>query len=94
VTSHRARRPTAAVAAREPHGLFKAGELNDLEATLNPCTCLSVYLPGVGGAGTVCVGFLVLRGRSGIEAFDANTRSLGLFPNQKAAADAVCEASS
>jgi hypothetical protein len=34
----------------------------------------------------------MLRGKSGVEAFDADTRSLGLYPNQKAAADAVYEA--
>jgi hypothetical protein len=74
--------------------LFKAGEPNDLEATPEPCECLSVYVPGAGGVGTRCVGFLMLRGKSGVEAFDADTRPLGFYPNQKAAADAVYEAAS
>jgi hypothetical protein len=94
VRRRKARRPAIADANREPHGLFKAGELNDLEATPDPCQCLSVYLPGAGGVGTHCVGFLMLRGTSGVEAFDADSRSLGLYPNQKAAADAVYEAAS
>jgi hypothetical protein len=76
-----------------PHG-FSAGEPRDRDAKLDPCACLSVYLPGAGGVGTRCVGFLLSHGRSGFEAFDAGTRSLGLFPNQKAAADAVYEAAS
>lgn len=39
--------------------------------------------------GSTCVGFIFERGRQGFEAYDADTRSLGLFPTQKAAADAV-----
>jgi hypothetical protein len=31
------------------------------------------------------------RGRQGIEAFDADDRSLGIFPNMKAAADALSD---
>jgi hypothetical protein len=31
----------------------------------------------------------MLRGKLGVEAYDSNDRSLGLFPNQKAAADAI-----
>jgi hypothetical protein len=41
--------------------------------------------------GQRCIGFLV-RGRSGIEAYDAAERSLGTYPNLKNAADAVSDA--
>ena len=41
--------------------------------------------------GRVCTGFLMLRGRDGVEAFDANARSIGLFKNLKAASAAVSE---
>jgi hypothetical protein len=44
---------------------------------------LSVY------SGRDCVGFLLSRGKVGCEAFDANEKSLGIFPSEKAAADAV-----
>jgi hypothetical protein len=39
-----------------------------------------------------CIGTMLARGKVGIEAFDADDRSLGLFPNQQAAADAIVEA--
>jgi hypothetical protein len=54
---------------------------------IDPVSMLSVYIPGPSGR-TVCIGFLLLRGRQGVEAFDQNTVSLGLFPVQKTAADA------
>lgn len=47
---------------------------------------LSVY------DGTTCVRFLLSRGRQGIEAFDADERSIGVFPNMQTAADAVSRA--
>jgi hypothetical protein len=40
-------------------------------------------------AGRECAGFLLPRGKSGVEAFDINDKSLGIFPNQQAAADAI-----
>jgi hypothetical protein len=40
-------------------------------------------------AGQVCVGFLIKRGREGVEAFDWDERSLGLFPGPIEAANAV-----
>jgi hypothetical protein len=40
-------------------------------------------------AGQTCIGFLLTRGREGIEAFDRNERSLGLFPGPIEAAAAV-----
>jgi hypothetical protein len=39
--------------------------------------------------GRECIGFLILHGKQGVEAFDANTRSLGIFPDQATAADAI-----
>jgi hypothetical protein len=52
----------------------------------DPMKALSVYV------GAQCIGFLLSRGRQGVEAFDAETRSLGLFPDQKRAAAAVSRA--
>jgi hypothetical protein len=60
----------------------------------DPVVMLAVYEPGPGGYNTRCIGHLLLRGKSGVEAFDANTKSLGLFRNQKDAADALTEAAS
>jgi hypothetical protein len=42
--------------------------------------------------GRRCIGFLLNRGRSGVEAFDIDTRSLGVFASAKVAADAVSAA--
>ena len=39
--------------------------------------------------GQLCIGFLFSRGKSGIEAFDADEHSLGIFPNQRSAANAI-----
>jgi hypothetical protein len=47
---------------------------------------LSVY------SGRECIGFVLPRGKVGFEAFDTDQRSLGIFPNQKGAADAITEA--
>jgi hypothetical protein len=40
-------------------------------------------------AGPTCIGFLLSRGKAGVEAFDADNNSLGVFSDQKSAADAV-----
>jgi hypothetical protein len=45
-------------------------------------SCLAVF------DGRQCIGHLMLRG-NGVEAFDANNVSLGLFLDQKAAAAAI-----
>jgi hypothetical protein len=37
-------------------------------------------------SGQKCVGFLLRRGKAGVEAFDRDSRSLGVFPDQQAAA--------
>src|SRR5215472_7877990 len=42
--------------------------------------------------GRECVGFVISRGKLGFEAFTADQHSLGIFPNQKGAADAITEA--
>jgi hypothetical protein len=44
---------------------------------------LSIY------EGQRCIGFLLNRGRTGWEAFDADEVSLGIFPTQQAASDAI-----
>jgi hypothetical protein len=44
---------------------------------------LSVY------SGTVCLGHLLNRGKLGWEAIDTDDRSLGVFPTQQAASDAI-----
>jgi hypothetical protein len=42
--------------------------------------------------GQRCIGHIIARGKTGFEAFDRHDRSLGNFPNVKAAAAAVSEA--
>jgi len=39
--------------------------------------------------GQICVGHLLARGRSGVEAFGANDESLGVYPTQKEAMQAL-----
>jgi hypothetical protein len=39
--------------------------------------------------GRECLGFVLSRGPRGFEAFTANEKSLGLYPNQRDAANAV-----
>jgi hypothetical protein len=39
--------------------------------------------------GRECVGFVISRGKLGYEALDRAERSLGLFPTQREAADAI-----
>jgi hypothetical protein len=39
-----------------------------------------------------CIGFVMARGKSGYEAFNADERSLGLFRGPQDAADAVLDA--
>jgi hypothetical protein len=41
--------------------------------------------------GRICRGFVIARGKLGIEAFDCDERSLGVYPTQRAAADAIME---
>lgn len=76
-----ARRPAADKAARRPSAGFSAGQLRDREAYTT--SLLSVY------SGRTCVGFLVLRGKAGVEAYDADDNSLGIFSDQQSAAAAI-----
>jgi hypothetical protein len=39
--------------------------------------------------GRICRGFVIARGKRGFEAFDSDERSLGLFPTQREAANAI-----
>jgi hypothetical protein len=85
VARRKASRPAAAIAAREPRVVSEhAGEPLGGEANFDPCRCLAVYADG-----NRCIGFLLPRGKSGIEAFDADTRALGFYPSLKSAADAI-----
>jgi hypothetical protein len=38
-----------------------------------------------------CIGFIIARGRLGFESFSADLVSLGTFPTQREAADAISE---
>jgi hypothetical protein len=49
-------------------------------------TLVSVY------SGRTCLGFVLARGCRGFEAYAADERSLGLFPNQRDAANAITDA--
>jgi hypothetical protein len=40
-------------------------------------------------SGQVCLGFVLNRGEAGFEAFNADEKSLGLFPTQREAAAAI-----
>lgn len=57
----------------------------------DPVEMLSVYLPGVGGRSTTCIGFILTK-KDGFEAF-TNDRSLGTFSSQRSAADALSKRS-
>ena len=39
--------------------------------------------------GRACLGHVLERGKAGFEAFDADNRSLGIFPSQREAAAAI-----
>jgi hypothetical protein len=78
------RKPATAAGERAPRRSFIAKQVtNRGEPTFDQPGCLSVY------SGRLCIGHLVLRGKSGVEAFDADDRSLGIFPNQQLAVAAV-----
>jgi hypothetical protein len=59
------------------------GRRIDAKAIISSPSCLSVY------SSRTCIGFLMPRGKLGIEACDVDGRSLGLFLNQRIAANAV-----
>lgn len=81
----KARNLATAKANREAHVGSQAGKLKSREATPAqiPMSMLAIY------AGRTCLGHVILRGRSGVEAFDADDQSLGIYPNLKSAADAI-----
>jgi hypothetical protein len=88
VRRRKAPKPASAGAVSGPRTRVSAGTRKQCGAhkTFDPSTqvdFLAVY------SGQRCLGFLLPRGNVGIEAFDADDKSLGLFPNQKAAADAL-----
>jgi hypothetical protein len=86
-----ARRKAAGPATDSVNGLHadsQAGGPESRGAKSPRATCLSVY------AGQTCIGFLLTRGSASIEAFDADDKSLGIFPDQKSAADAISKAAS
>ena len=41
--------------------------------------------------GTICIGFVLSRGKAGFEAFNADQRSLGTFATEREAVAAVME---
>jgi hypothetical protein len=84
VGRRKARKP-ATEAVNRPHRGFSAGELENPEATFDPCKCLAVF------AGQTCLGHLLARGK-GVEAFGRNDESLGIFPDQRSAANALSKA--
>jgi hypothetical protein len=86
----KASRPATAETVRKPRAGVSAGQqkLSEANKTLDPTQAgfLAVF------NGQTCIGHLLLRGKSGVEAFDADDKSLGLFPDQKSAADALTQA--
>jgi hypothetical protein len=68
------------------HADSQAARLENREATFDPCKCLAVF------SGQQCVGHLLRRGKLGVEAFDADDKSLGIFPDQRSAANALTKA--
>jgi hypothetical protein len=45
-------------------------------------------------SGRQCLGHVLSRGRAGAEAFDVNDKSIGLYPDFQAAADAISQVAS
>ena len=57
-------------------------------STAGTAPMLSVYY------GKTCIGFIIARGKLGFESFSADLVSLGTFPTQREAADAISEKNS
>jgi hypothetical protein len=87
VARRKAVRPTSPK-ARKPRARISSAKSRSRDATPDILAMQAVY------SGTTCLGFLYSRGRLGVEAFDSDTRSLGIYPDQRAAADAVSKAAS
>jgi hypothetical protein len=73
--------PAAGKTARKPRAEVPAGQRKLREVYTTPL--LSVY------DGRQLLGFLLPRGKQGVEAFSADDRSLGVYPDQRSAAAAV-----
>lgn len=75
--------------ARPHGGRSKAPGKRSASFVPDPATMWSVYLPGADGHNSHCIGFILARGQSGFEAYDAADHTLGIFPTAKSAADAI-----
>jgi hypothetical protein len=85
VPPRKARRVASDRPARDSHAASTAGQLRSREATSTKPALQFVY------NGRECIGRIACLGRRGFEAFDADGRSLGVFPSLKRAADAVSD---
>jgi hypothetical protein len=79
---------------QQPPQRQEGGVMGKRSETFDPITMLAVYVPGAEGFGTRCAGFIMPRGKTGFEAFDAADRTLGIFPTAKSAAGAITEMAS
>ena len=80
------RRKASGPGARSTRGARRVDQLGQrigAEASSPPTACLSVY------DGRRCIGFLMLRGRQRVATFNADERSLGIFPDTNAAVGAI-----
>ena len=77
----KASRPATDSTVREPRAVIFAWQLSCRE--VYTICLLSVY------SGRTCFGFLMPRGKMGVEAYAANGNLLGLFPDQPRAAAAI-----
>ena len=69
--------------AKPPRRVDRLGSKTGTHATFDEPTCLSIY------DGQRCVGHLIPRGRLGFEAYDAHDKSIGIYPDMKAAVAAI-----
>lgn len=83
---HRKAARAATSKKSRPAHVDQPGRQDQRDAIPDPIAMQALY------SGATCLGFLYARGRDGVEAYDADERSLGIFPTQKAAADAVVRA--
>ena len=86
MSSRKAARP-ANHKVRKPRAVSSSAERNrQVIFPALPMQAIAVYV------GQVCLGHILSRGKTGIEAFDFADRSLGVFSTQKLAADVVAAA--
>jgi hypothetical protein len=86
VKRRKARRAATHKSARPVGGDLKLGGKDRHDAIPDPIQMKAVY------DGQQCCGFIYSRGPRGIEAYNADQISLGIFLTAKAAADAICAA--